>query len=404
MSVARVIVEADGGSRGNPGNAGYGALVRDAENGVVLAERAQPLGITTNNVAEYSGLIAGLEAAAGLGAREVDVRVDSKLVVEQMSGRWQVKQPQMRELASRASALVKGFDAVTFTWVPREQNKAADALANSAMDGKPVHRDHPIVPPPASAPRATSEPSSPSRPAVASDRRRREASSGKRTTSEDDTDEWEAAADSSALASAGPGWHAATTKPTTMVLVRHGASVLSPQRRFSGRGDVPLSPDGNKQAERVAARRTADAIARATGLTVTLDQDLVEADFGAWEGLTWAEARERWPVELEKWLASPDVAPPGGESFSEVADRVARARDRMLAAYPGQTIAVVSHVSPLKTLLRLALEAPPQTLYRLQLDVTGVSEVDWYADGPANPQKLRANVRLVNDIHHLQHA
>jgi probable phosphoglycerate mutase len=129
-----VIVEADGGSRGNPGPAGYGAVVRDAATGEVLAEREDFLGVATNNVAEYRGLIAGLAAAAELGARRVSVRMDSKLVVEQMCGRWKVKHPAMIPLAREADALRRGFEAVSFEWVPRERNKAADRLANLAMD------------------------------------------------------------------------------------------------------------------------------------------------------------------------------------------------------------------------------------------------------------------------------
>jgi ribonuclease HI len=134
----RVTVEADGGSRGNPGPAGYGAVVRDADTGEVLAERKAGLGLTTNNVAEYSGLVAGLEAARDLGATTVDVRMDSKLVVEQMSGRWRIRHAPLQTLAERARALVAGFDEVTFGWVPRERNKHADRLANEAMDAQAV--------------------------------------------------------------------------------------------------------------------------------------------------------------------------------------------------------------------------------------------------------------------------
>jgi ribonuclease H / adenosylcobalamin/alpha-ribazole phosphatase len=130
----RVVVEADGGARGNPGPAGYGAVVREANTGEVLAERSASIGKATNNVAEYSGLIAGLQAAADLGAVSVDVRMDSKLVVEQMSGRWQIKNAGLRPLAAEAAALARRFDAVTWQWIPREQNRYADALANAAMD------------------------------------------------------------------------------------------------------------------------------------------------------------------------------------------------------------------------------------------------------------------------------
>jgi ribonuclease HI len=132
----KLIVEADGGSRGNPGPAGYGAVVLDPETDQVLVERAEGLGVTTNNVAEYRGLIAGLTAAIELGATEVDVRMDSKLVVEQMSGRWKVKHPAMKPLALQAGRLVREIGSVRFQWIPRLDNSRADALANQAMDAQ----------------------------------------------------------------------------------------------------------------------------------------------------------------------------------------------------------------------------------------------------------------------------
>ena len=132
----KVVVEADGGSRGNPGPAGYGAVVLDPGTDEVLVERAEGLGVATNNVAEYRGLIAGLRAAVELGATEVDVRMDSKLVVEQMSGRWKIKHPAMRPLAEEASQLVREIGSVRFEWVPRLRNSRADALANQAMDAQ----------------------------------------------------------------------------------------------------------------------------------------------------------------------------------------------------------------------------------------------------------------------------
>lgn len=128
-----VVVETDGGARGNPGPAGFGAVVRDSS-GDVLAECSGSLGQTTNNVAEYEGLIAGLTAAADLGATEVRVRMDSKLVVEQMSGRWRIKHENLRMLASRATELLDRFEHVDFEWIPRENNVLADRLANDAMD------------------------------------------------------------------------------------------------------------------------------------------------------------------------------------------------------------------------------------------------------------------------------
>ena len=130
----RLVVEADGGSRGNPGPAGYGALVKDGDTGEVLAEIGEAIGTATNNVAEYRGLLAGLTAAVAIDPDcSIEVRMDSKLVVEQMSGRWQVKHEDMRALVKQARALVPSSQ-VLYTWVPRARNAHADRLANEAMD------------------------------------------------------------------------------------------------------------------------------------------------------------------------------------------------------------------------------------------------------------------------------
>src|SRR6476469_6466358 len=134
MAARRLVVEADGGSRGNPGPAAYGALVRDAATGEVLVRRAEYLGSATNNVAEYRGVVAGLTAARELDPdAEVEVRLDSKLIVEQLSGRWQVKHPDMRVLAKQASTIWP-VGHLRFVWVPREQHHAADTLVNEALD------------------------------------------------------------------------------------------------------------------------------------------------------------------------------------------------------------------------------------------------------------------------------
>ena len=134
-----LIVRADGGSRGNPGPAAYGALVIDAATGAVLNREGRTLGVASNNVAEYSGLIAGLEMARAIDpTAAVEVRMDSKLVVEQMAGRWKIKHPDMRPLALRARGLCPA--SISWTWVPRAENKAADALVNAALDGSPVPR------------------------------------------------------------------------------------------------------------------------------------------------------------------------------------------------------------------------------------------------------------------------
>ena len=136
-----LIVEADGGSRGNPGPAAYGAVIRDPETSKVLAAEGLPIGRATNNVAEYRGLIAGLEMARELDSgAALEVRMDSKLVIEQMAGRWKIKHPDMKPLALQAARLRPAV--VTWTWIPREHNKAADTLVNRALDGDPVPRQY----------------------------------------------------------------------------------------------------------------------------------------------------------------------------------------------------------------------------------------------------------------------
>jgi ribonuclease HI len=132
----RLIVEADGGSRGNPGIAAGGSVVIDEATGEVLAELGVYVGVATNNVAEYRGMIAGVTRALALAPNaELRVRLDSKLVVEQMSGRWKIKHPDMAELAAEARRLLGGTH-VAFEWIPRAENARADRLANESMDRK----------------------------------------------------------------------------------------------------------------------------------------------------------------------------------------------------------------------------------------------------------------------------
>lgn len=386
----RLVVEADGGSRGNPGPAGYGAVVRDAVSGTVLAEVAESIGTATNNVAEYRGLIAGLTAAARLDPEaSVEVRLDSKLIVEQMTGRWRVKHPDMIPLALQVRDLASGFARIGYEWVPRSQNKHADRLANEAMDAAARGETWGVA---TAAPDDEDDPSDPA------GRARPDAAQGGPATGK---------------SGPGPGWVAATSRPTTLLLLRHGETPLSIEKRFAGVGDIPLTERGAAQAEAAAAhlarwggvqavvssplkrtRATADAVARALGVEVTEDRGFAETDFGEWEGLTFAEVRERAPHLLKAWLGDPEVAPPGGESFASVATRVAEARTRLLRTHPEQTVVVVSHVTPIKTLVRQALGAPPEALYRMHLDVACLSRVDYHADGPSV-------VRLLNDTSYL---
>ncbi|MGW3986455.1 bifunctional RNase H/acid phosphatase [Streptomyces sp. NPDC004830] len=536
------IVEADGGSRGNPGPAGYGAVVSDAATGETLRETAEYIGVATNNVAEYRGLLAGLRAARELDpAATVHVRMDSKLVVEQMSGRWKIKHPDMKPLAAQA-ARVFPPGSVSYEWIPRERNKHADRLANEAMDAGARGQQWSESASTAeldAAPRAAA-PQQPPGDAVAGAARVRDALAAGRAAGSSDkgastgaadaepsprgvapaaadtdvdaagavagggaartgasntgtaagtaegapagagdaetddragaaeTDDRAGAAETddragvtetgdragqvedgggadgksgagadvpageaeegvgtkgataarAAQAVASPGWAPADMgAPATFVMLRHGETPLTPQKRFSGSGgsDPSLSDVGREQAERAAAmlarrgtiqavvssplartRETAGIVAARLGLDVQIEDGLRETDFGAWEGLTFAEVRERHPDDLNAWLASPDARPTGGgESFAETATRLAATRDKLLAAHAGRTVLLVTHVTPIKTLVRLALGAPPESLFRMELSAASLSVVAHYADG-------NASVRLLNDTSYLR--
>ena len=207
-------------------------------------------------------------------------------------------------------------------------------------------------------------------------------------------------------------WTPAQGEPTVTLLLRHGQTPMSVQRRYAGLSDIPLTEAGVQQAAAAGKRlvsagltaivtsplaravRTAEEVAAATGAPVEADEGFRETDFGAWDGLTFAEVSERWPAEMAAWLADPAVAPPGGESFADVSSRVEGALRRVLAGHQGRTVLIVSHVTPIKTLVAAALLAPPPALYRMHLDVAALCQVDWYADGPAV-------LRSFNDTAHL---
>jgi probable phosphoglycerate mutase len=201
------------------------------------------------------------------------------------------------------------------------------------------------------------------------------------------------------------------------VLLRHGETSLTLEKRFSGSGVDPVLTDrGRWQADRAAdaiagrweidhvlasplrrAAQTAQIVARAFGQPVETDDGFRECEFGDWDGSTFAEVKERWPAELAAWLGSTAVAPPGGESLDAVAARVASARERVVKEHPGATLLVVSHVTPIKLLVRLALGAPMTALYRMELEPASVTLVDWYDDD-------MASLRAFNDASHLRGA
>jgi ribonuclease H / adenosylcobalamin/alpha-ribazole phosphatase len=392
--IRRVVVEADGGSRGNPGPAAYGALVKDADTGRVLAEDGTTIGVASNNVAEYRGLIAGLTMAQTVAPdADIEVRMDSKLVVEQMSGNWKIRHPDMKPLALEANRLAPF--GTTYTWVPRLENAHADRLANEALDGTrsgvTFYEDVPLPEPPGVSPE---EPDSAVEEA--------ESPEGRRTMQED--------------VAGYRGWSPPGGPVTTLVLVRHGATSLTESKRFSGGlgGSNPgLTDEGRAQVREVAewlaplgeavetvvtspvrrTRESAEILAERLGLDLVEEPGFAEMEFGTWDRMTFAEVREQRSEELEQWLGNLDVAPGGGESFRDVHRRVLAGLARLLERYAGRTVIVVSHVTPIKTLVAHAVDAPLSALFRMELSTASVSVVSFFGD---DPDDLRGSMRLYN--------
>lgn len=384
----KLVIEADGGSRGNPGVAGSGTVVYSDNKAEVLKEIAYVVGTkATNNVAEYRGLLEGLKAARELGATSVDVYMDSKLVVEQMSGRWKIKHPDMKVLAIEAKEIASGIGSVSYTWIPREKNKRADALSNVAMDaaaaGKPV--------------------------GVVGD-----SAASSASVAGADSDSVSGKEDLNCTETKPTNWNGATTDPTRFLLLRHGQTAMSAARLYSGRSNPELSELGEKQAAAAAQRlaqtggidaivsspltrtmQTAEAAAAALGMKVRIIDDLIETDFGLWDGKSFSEAHEQDPELHTKWLTDSSVAPPGGESLQTVNRRVKKARESLQREYGAANVLVVSHVTPIKAIMRQALDAGPSFFQKAHLDLASLSIAEFYEDGPTC-------VRLFNDTSHLE--
>jgi ribonuclease H / adenosylcobalamin/alpha-ribazole phosphatase len=401
--IRHVVVEADGGSRGNPGPAAYGALVKDADTGRVLAEEGTTIGVASNNVAEYRGLIAGLTLAATVApGADIEVRMDSKLVVEQMSGAWKIKHPDIKPLALEANRLATARRGGTaYTWVPREQNKHADRLANEALDGRRSGITWHTRDDVGAGPRGGSA----ARPDQTPDSAVEEAQSGEgqRSIQED--------------VAGYRGWSPPDGPVTTLVVVRHGATAMTAEKRFSGglgSSNPGLTDEGRAQVREVAewlapigeavdvvvtspvrrTRESAEILAERLGVDLVEESRFAEMEFGAWDGLTFTEVRERRPDEIEAWLGSLDVAPAGGESFREVEKRVLDGLASVLETYAGKTVVVVSHVTPIKVLVAQAVDAPLTSLFRMELSTASVSVVSFF--GEPGSSGIRGSMRLYN--------
>lgn len=376
-----LIVEADGGSRGNPGVAGYGALVRDPASGEILARRAAPLGKASNNVAEYTGLIRGLEAAAKIApGADVEVRMDSKLVIEQMAGRWKIKHEDMRRLALEARDLLPQLGTVTWTWIPREKNKDADALSNDGMDGKTIEE---FVD---AAPTATTDPA-------------------------DGGDEQKAAPQEPPAARTRP-------RPVRVLLVRHGVSAFTEEQRLDGRGgsDPSLSENGRRQAAATAqgvrakvrpgtpvrvvasglkrAQETAAVVADALGAEVEHDDAWDEQHYGDWNDHLLRDL-VRDP-DFERLRSDESFAVAGGETHVQVRDRVLDALGRLVGeAEPGSIVVVATHRKPIAVVLSDVLGLDLDTSWRLAVGPASLTGVELWPDG-------HATISFVNDTNHLR--
>lgn len=436
----RLDVECDGGSRGNPGIAGCGSSVLEGDQEV--AARWEFIAKATNNVAEYQGLINALELAIevakirGVAAAdlEIQVRMDSKLVVEQMSGRWKIKHPDMKPLAARVKELEATLAAVTYNWVPRAQNKRADELANRAMDdgiGGRWFDDALSFQPAADSAEAGGD----AAPGFA----------GAAGASGAAGNENKGAAAVTDAASA-PEWHPGG-KPTRLWVLRHGQTEMSVQKQFSGLSDPELTSHGREQARRAAAyvagqlaggaggsagagssagpvaiyssplkrtRQTAEAVAEAlaTKPRVHVTEALIEMNFGDWEGRTFAEVMEEFPLEHDACFWDSSAAPSGGESPDDVLARVRPFLRDVARNHPGEDVVLVSHVTPIKSILRHAFCASGALYRTLHLDLAGLSVIEIFPDGSEGSggevgvnnkgsNKDSAVVRRVNDTHFL---
>ena len=384
----KLVIFADGGSRGNPGIAGSGTAVYNADRSQLLKEIAYVVGQkSTNNVAEYHGLLRGLEAAVELGADEVEFYMDSKLVVEQMNGRWKIKHPDMQKLAIEARRLLNQIPRFSLEWVPRAKNSVADALSNVAMDaaakGEPVG----IL-----------------------DMGSGDGAEGDAAGVQDAGGEVGGTSPSTASSTAAD-WRPECAPATRFILLRHGQTAMSAAKQYSGRANPELTELGKKQALAAAqaladthidavvcsplrrCQQTAAAVVEGRDLRVETVEDLIEVDFGRWEGKTFAEADAVDPELHARWLKDTSVACPGGESLRAVHRRVSAARRELQQRYAGHTVLVVSHVNPIKSFVRQALDSGPQTPNHLFLELASLSEVEFFDGG--------STLHRFNDVGHL---
>ena len=368
MSFAQLIIQADGGSRGNPGKAGFGAVVLSVPQRTVLARRAGYLGTATNNFAEYHGLLAGIKAALQINPEaELLVELDSNLVVQQMSGAWKIKHADMQALALQARELTRG-KRISYRWIPRAENSLADALANKAMDEE----------------------------------------------GDFSQDFWN---QSSQQAASGETTQNSTSGFSTLYLVRHGETAMTRSGQFSG-STAPgpqLSELGIHQARNAAklvttlwreevfepakqwekllvsplarTKQTAEPVSQDTGLTPQNVPELVEVGFGQWQGLTQQEIAQQWPGQLESWF-NPGTTPApgtGGESLEQVAARVWPILQDLATQSAGRPSIVVAHSVVIRAGIGQSLGLRPEQWARMRVLPGSVSVIQFGPQGAQVP-------------------
>ncbi len=328
--------------------------------------------------------MSGLEGAYQLNPQaRILVRMDSKLVIEQMAGRWKIKHPDMQQLGAKVQSLIAGKQ-VRWQWIPREENSRADALANKAMDEQGDAQVSKIA-------------DSPRSPVV----------------------EFNQALPSSVRA---PGNVSAPL--TTVILVRHGRTHLTESKRISGSGgeNPGLSELGRGDAHKVAKavaeignagpwshlqpvsaivsspiQRTLDTahiLANELGLGVAVNEDIAEISFGDWDGHTNSEVISKWPELFAEWQGSWEVSPPNGESLQVFDARVQRGRLGILSEYAGQTVAIVSHVMPIRGFIRAGMDAGIAGYWRPQISPCSISIIRFWGDEAAEVIALNATSHL----------
>ena len=344
-----MLIQADGASRGNPGEASFGVIICD-DSGLVLAELSEAIGIATNNEAEYRGVIAGLRLATErFPDQRIRVELDSKLVVEQASGRWKIKSEGLRPLLSELLQLCHDRD-VQFHWIPREKNFRADALANLALDRKA----QPL--PDSSSSVLVARPSSVRAPIP-------------------------------------------TLPPTDLYLIRHGSTSDTHARLISGgAADPELSAVGRAEALKAAsgirqiaslfelatpelllhspqrrARQTAEILASEIGAAIEQVDELREISFGDWEGLSQDQLAQL--PEALAWRGSLEASPPNGESLLQLESRVLPVLERAILQNAGRGVALVSHMMPTRAMLARLLAAGPGIYWGMNLKPASISAV-----------------------------